>query len=801
LTETVVDAFDRRFSFFSSHAASFRVFERATNNSGLGSFIDRAGAMAVRRRRGLGVAALALFILAVLSGSAVARADEDGVSNPDAGLDGAFGADADPIAVDDDDASDELPTSEDAPVHKFETTVVTVGKASGKEKRKDVSAFFLRGDDAAAAATRFVYVNALPLSQIAHFTETFAREWEENVPEEKKPRPKRAASRRSTPMGPRAYLERGKQLASEDKHDESRFDFARALAGKRENDADGSADPESALTADERTEATELLEQHHRKHSRALNALEKQRETRERAHEREVSVFWNRRDARAAAAETEADFFQLWDERFGSRVRSAATEETEVEKTEQTEQTEGDVPSSASREKPLSRLAHDLALHAAVEAKDWDRVLEVSRSFERDANARASGGSVPEPDSLVALRRLALARAHWHRREWRSAELAANACVSSGRTAGDWRPGQVRAVAVATGAYSAVRRGDSEGALKFMAFAKRADPDTPLFKKPYALIKEAEKLLKDADLKLDRGESRQAMESADEAVAKLRGLGGDDPCASGPNGCSGVAAISLATHGMFSGADARRCRAHAQMRAFDSALEACERSMRALGCVEGSVNPDDAKAAEKACASADPRRRARALLARGETHARDAYFEGALSDLRIALEVIEPVANRGSAEATTLLSEIREKTHVYERDRRAHEHDRDHFAQLDLPENLRELPKDRRCEFVKKAFKKAALKWHPDKAMEAGKARAARKMNEMTEARDHVNVKLLCVEPKADPDEQRGRQQPGPGGYTRQQAYQQYYQQQQRQRPPGGQGQRSGGQYRHSWEF
>ena len=753
--------------------------------------------MAVRRRRGLGVAALALFILAVLSGSAVARAEEDGVSNPDAGLDGAFGADADQIAVDDDDASDELPTSEDAPVHKFETTVVTVGKASGKEKRKDVSAFFLRGDDAAAAATRFVYVNALPLSQIAHFTETFAREWDENVPEEKKPRPKRAASRRSTPMGPRAYLERGKQLASEDKHDESRFDFARALAGTYENDAAGSADPESALTADERAEATELLEQHHRKHSRALNALEKQRETRERAHEREVSVFWNRRDARAAAAETEADFFQLWDERFGSRVRSAATEETEVEKTEQTEQTEGDVPSSP-REKTVS-LAHDLALHAAVEAKDWDRVLEVSRSFERDASVRAS--SVPEPDSLVALRRLALARAHWHRREWRSAELAANACVSSGRTAGDWRRGQVRAVAVATGAYSAVRRGDSEGALKFLAFAKRADPDTPLFKKPYALIKEAEKLLKDADLKLDRGESRQAMESADEAVAKLRGLGGDDPCASGPNGCSGVAAISRATHGMFSGADARRCRAHAQMRAFDSALEACERSLRALGCVDGLVNPDDAKAAEKACASADPRRRARALLARGETHARDAYFEGALSDLRIALEVIEPVANRGSAEATTLLSEIREKTHVYERDRRAHEHDRDHFAQLDLPENLRELPKDRRCEFVKKAFKKAALKWHPDKAMEAGKARAARKMNEMTEARDHVNVKLLCVEPKADPDEQRGRQQPGPGGYTRQQAYQQYYQQQQRQRPPGGQGQRSGGQYRHSWEF
>ena len=102
---------------------------------------------------------------------------------------------------------------------------------------------------------------------------------------------------------------------------------------------------------------------------------------------------------------------------------------------------------------------------------------------------------------------------------------------------------------------------------------------------------------------------------------------------------------------------------------------------------------------------------------------------------------------------------------------------------------------------MKKAYKKAALKWHPDKAMEAGKTRAARKMNEMTEARDHVNVKLGCVEPKTDPDEQRRQQQSGYGGFGQQQYYQQYYQQQHRQRPPGAHGQRPGGQYRHSWEF
>ena len=77
---------------------------------------------------------------------------------------------------------------------------------------------------------------------------------------------------------------------------------------------------------------------------------------------------------------------------------------------------------------------------------------------------------------------------------------------------------------------------------------------------------------------------------------------------------------------------------------------------------------------------------------------------------------------------------------------------------LNLPENLAELSKDRRCDFVKKAYKKAALKWHPDKAAESGKLRAARKMNEMTEARDHVNERLGCVAPKK-PDENDPRAQ------------------------------------------
>ena len=710
--------------------------------------------------------ALALAILAVcaLAGSAVAMEAGDGLEDASVS-DGDFPSFASPIVADTDGDDDDLPpTSEDVPVWNFEQVVVTIGKASGKERRVETPAFFLRGDDPAAAATRFVYVNSLPISQVSQYAATFSHEWQTNVPDDLKPRGK-TRPKRSKPLGPKQYLSRAKEHTSEARDDEAHFDLVRALANSLEGP--GSADAADRLDASELAEANTLLEQHHRKHSRALNAADKHRELKEKAHEREVNVFHARKATRANLALDESDFKALWDERYAG-------------------------PNAEGETQSESAAAHELALHAAVEAKDWDRVIEVAASADR------AGVSVPEQD--VPLRKLAVARAHWHRNEWRLAERAANAAVTSGARNGDWRRGQVRAVAVATGADASVKRGDAEAALKFFAAAKRADPDTPLFSEPYKAIKASEKLLKDADLKLDRGESRQAMESADEAVAKLRGLGGFDL----PQ--SGVGSVTT-NHGMFSGADARRCRAHAQARSFEHALEACDRSLKMLGCLdEKSLSSDnklltdlEKKVWEKACAAADPKHRARALLARSEVHSRDLHYDGALSDLRAAQELIEPSAQRGSSEAQRMLDEIRQKAVEAERERKSFDNNRDHGKMLDLPENLGELPKDRRCDFIKKAYKKAALKWHPDKAIEAGKTRAARKMNEMTEARDSVNLKFGCVEKKIDPnDPHQGHQ-----GFGQQHQYQQYYQQhQQRQqhRNPGG-GSRGGGQFRHSWEF
>ena len=176
--------------------------------------------------------------------------------------------DADGDANDEDDA--ELPPSEDVPLHTFEVTVVTVGKASGKEKKVEKPAFFLRGDDASAAAARFIYLHSLPLDHLAHFKQVFQNEWEGVVPDDVKPRQKRGRAGRSKPLGPKGFLERGKEHAAAGRNDEAHFDYARAITGEGVNNKE--MESSQFLNQQGLDEAKELFQAHHRKHSRALIA-------------------------------------------------------------------------------------------------------------------------------------------------------------------------------------------------------------------------------------------------------------------------------------------------------------------------------------------------------------------------------------------------------------------------------------------------------------------------------------------------------------------------------------------------
>ena len=215
----------------------------------------------------------------------------------------------------------------------------------------------------------------------------------------------------------------------------------------------------------------------------------------------------------------------------------------------------------------------------------------------------------------------------------------------------------------------------------------RADPDNTLFKNTYKLIKDSGKLVTDAGNKLDRGESRLALESADKASANLRAVGADEKSA------------------MFAEVDARRCVAHAQMRAFESALEHCARAAKAIGCYDDGSH-DSEEEFKRSCDRADARVYARVMISRAEVHLRDDYPEGAVGDLRDAVERIAPNAERGSSEAARILEEARGRLHEAERAKHKHDNDRDHAKMLDLPENLAELSKDRRCISLKATRKR-----------------------------------------------------------------------------------------------
>jgi len=123
----------------------------------------------------------------------------------------------------------------------------------------------------------------------------------------------------------------------------------------------------------------------------------------------------------------------------------------------------------------MQLLANYRKMQSAVESENWETVIHHSTEGDKVLPKR-------KPD---ALRKLVAARAHWELGQLAATERMADRAIAAGRKNGDWRRGQVRALAVALGAAAAIKRGDAETALRFFAFAMRADPDTPLFKIPY----------------------------------------------------------------------------------------------------------------------------------------------------------------------------------------------------------------------------------------------------------------------------------------------------------------------------
>ena len=389
---------------------------------------------------------------------------------------------------------------------------------------------------------------------------------------------------------------------------------------------------------------------------------------------------------------------------------------------------------------------------------------------------------------VTALQKLFAAKCKLRLKKFDESATDAFSILSRIKTTGDWKATDIKYLTVYIGGMSAMKLGDSERALKFYAVCVRNDPDFSLCKDIYKNLNSIKKSMKIVDDKLNDKHPRPALEAMD-AVE--------------------IAAKSLGFHGVKSfenDMNVRKCRAAVFKRQLNDAYDYCQNASDYFGVkakmiesdpLTGSEDGAEALLEEKVTAE-DMLKYAEALRATAELYVADENPKEAKSLAEQALEICR--ANAGQSSSSRSLKEnlesfVRETHNLV----RQYENNRDYAKILGVPPNLNELTKERQCDFIKKSFKKLALKWHPDKhETNARKKRAARKLNDAAEARDELNDRANCeagsvnrerARAEKAKEEERNRQnwaRGGGGGGYHWGGHQHQYQRQRRGGGPGG---------------
>ena len=335
---------------------------------------------------------------------------------------------------------------------------------------------------------------------------------------------------------------------------------------------------------------------------------------------------------------------------------------------------------------------------------------------------------------VTALQKLFTAKCKLKLKKFDESATDAFSILSRIKTTGDWKAADVKYLAVYIGGMSAIKLGDFERALKFYAVCVRNDPDFSLCKEIYKNLNSIKKSMKIVDEKLNDKHPRPALEAMD-AVE--------------------IAAKSLGFHGVKSfenDMNVRKCRAAVFKRQLNDAYDYCQIASDYFGVKAKMIEDpllreeeDGAEALLKEKVTAeDMLKYAEALRATAELYVADENPKEAKSLAEQALDICRSNAGQSSWSRSLLesLESFVRETHTLVRQ---YEHNRDYVKILGAPPNLNELTKERQCDFIKKSFKKLALKWHPDKhETDARKKRAARKLNDAAEARDELNDRANC---------------------------------------------------------
>jgi len=272
-------------------------------------------------------------------------------------------------------------------------------------------------------------------------------------------------------------------------------------------------------------------------------------------------------------------------------------------------------------------------------------------------------------------------------------------------SAGDWKLSEPHTLAVLAGGMAALQLANLDKATKLYQHVLRLDPDQKEIKQAYKAIKNFKNHMKEVDDSLHLSFNHKAVQQLQQATGMLQGMG-------------------IATGGVHSMVMLKRCDALSAMKEQDDAIEACDMAIEMIGA---PVNGADSSRL------VDPSKLSAAYKMRAEAHLKDNDFEEAVDDLRTAVEHASQHA-RGDLEQQ--LRQAQQGKDQWEKRR-------DHKIVLDVPSNIGELTQADRCMWLKKMYKKMAMRWHPDKARGSNK-RAERKMRECAEAKETLVKRWGC---------------------------------------------------------
>jgi len=584
------------------------------------------------------------------------------------------------------------------------------GEGEEEEKKKDIkilraSARIYDGEDVGVGAFRFAeeYSKYIPEAMMTQKVLDVAHQLQEKLSDEAYTPPRElthcTSNNKQRVCSAGKLWKRAEEMRKDDMHDVAGADLIRALL-------------KTGIEVDFRTKCERLL-------SWAFGSIQRQRE-RERREAIEDAKLQKRLDEeRQAAEETlvrkqeyEADWVK-----FGNRMIEEIIDADD-----------GDI--TATVDSGGTTEVEDNTVH--------DITLQIKENFVQlqkgnNNNSDTTTDDIVDDESLLRLIKkipnfdksvevlLIEARCYELRGNYKSALSAAGRLIQKAASYDPWVNDSPRMMAATLGANAGMQLGLSDNAVSFYQTVLKFDPEQERARKQYRGLKKVIKLMNKAEEQIKKGYNKAASVHVDDCLSAMRGLDVDSPL-------------------FRSKIQLKQCTILSGMGKYEEALNNCDSAVE-LRSGNDSVSPTSQKEAH---------------LIRAEALLLDMDYDEAVSDFRVAFDLVPDDDKEQKRELNHKLQSTMRQQEAWNGGKQTHQYNehtghpngmppqRDHAKILQLPIDLDERSTDIRCAWLRKQFKTLVRKFHPDKYKGTNKKRAARKFNEVKEAKEIIAKQWSC---------------------------------------------------------